>query len=122
MGGHSAAYFFAISMEETWTMRGLVLGRPFNSKTFATAAAFSAFAPRPYTVSVGNATTTTSRMRPAASVSEIVFNVFTICRRLSCFPEYEIRVDQCIQIAVEHAIHVAHRKLGAMVLDQPVRR
>ena len=37
----------AISMDATCTISGLVGGRPFSSKIFATAAASSAFAPRP---------------------------------------------------------------------------
>jgi hypothetical protein len=37
-------------------MRGWSVGRPFASYIFLTASAFLASAPRPYTVSVGNAT------------------------------------------------------------------
>ena len=41
---------------DMWTIIGLSLGLPFASYTLATASASSALAPRPYTVSVGNAT------------------------------------------------------------------
>ena len=58
-----------------WTRRarsaGWWTGRPFNLKILATAAASSALAPSPYTVSVGNATRPPRRIRFAASVMEI---------------------------------------------------
>src|SRR5207302_1405066 len=47
-------------------MSGFVAGRPFAAKTFRTAVSSSAFAPRPYTVSVGNATKSPARSRSAA--------------------------------------------------------
>ena len=40
----------------TWTISGCALGRPLAEKIFATAASLPASAPRPYTVSVGKAT------------------------------------------------------------------
>ena len=48
------------------TMSGSKVGRPFASKIRATAGASKAFAPRPYTVSVGKATSPPARMIAAA--------------------------------------------------------
>src|SRR6266851_1281184 len=102
-------------MEDACTISGLDGGRPFNSKIFATAAASSAFAPRPYTVSVGNATSLPSRIRAAASLMEIIF---AVGRGLAGFAEYKECVDQGVQIAVQHAVHVAHGKFRPMILNQ----
>ncbi len=44
------------SASARWTMSGWLRGRPLRSKIFPTASGFDASAPRPYTVSVGNAT------------------------------------------------------------------
>ena len=65
-GRHSDASPRAISTESTWTISGLVRGRPLASKMRATAAESSAFAPNPYTVSVGNATSFPARINAAA--------------------------------------------------------
>eukprot|EP00962_Isochrysis_galbana_P052692 scaffold24174_cov127-Isochrysis_galbana.AAC.6 len=53
----------------TWTMSGSVLGRPFTSKMRPSAVAFRASAPRPYTVSVGKATSSPPTSSSAASVT-----------------------------------------------------
>lgn len=57
-----------MSCEETWTMRGLSGGRPLVENMRDAAVASSASAPRPYTVSVGNATGCRSRRSSAASL------------------------------------------------------
>ena len=53
--------------EETCTMRGLSAGLPFVEKILDDAVASNASAPRPYTVSVGKATTSRSFINLAAS-------------------------------------------------------
>ena len=53
------------------TGHGLVDGRAFTSKILRTAAASSAFAPRPYTVSVGKATRRPLRSSSAAFVMSV---------------------------------------------------
>ena len=50
-----------------WRIRGLSEGRPLASYIFFDACASRPFAPRPYTVSVGNATNPPVRRIPAAS-------------------------------------------------------
>ena len=72
---HSAS---AASGLATCTISGLSAGRPLISKILRTACASSAFAPRPYTVSVGNATTSPfcssfAAARIAASVGKLTF-------------------------------------------------
>ncbi len=49
------------------TISGSQLGRSFAAKIFFTASASNAFAPNPYTVSVGNATVPPARRIFAAS-------------------------------------------------------
>ena len=66
--GISAAYCSTIATEFTWTIKGLSLGRPLAWYTFFTAASFVASAPRPYTVSVGKATSSPARSVAAAVV------------------------------------------------------
>src|SRR5579872_3117451 len=46
-GGHSVTSALAISIEETWTINGLVKGRPFIWKMRCTAPVSRAFAPKP---------------------------------------------------------------------------
>jgi len=53
-------------IEATCTIRGSVNGLPFDVKMLVHASASSAFAPRPYTVSVGKLTRAPSRNRLAA--------------------------------------------------------
>ena len=50
----------------TWRIRGLSWGRPFTSKMRRTAAELVPSAPRPYTVSVGTATSPPPRIKSAA--------------------------------------------------------
>ena len=54
------------STRETWTISGLSPGRPFAAKIVLTASAFRAFAPSPYTVSVGKPTRPPARIIAAA--------------------------------------------------------
>ena len=49
------------------TMTGWSAGRPFTSNILRTAAGFAALAPRPYTVSVGNTTSSPARNTSTAS-------------------------------------------------------
>lgn len=51
MCAHTQARARLLTNEETWTMRGLSAGRRLVEKMLATAAASSALAARPYTVS-----------------------------------------------------------------------
>ncbi len=55
------------SNREMCTISGLSEGRPLAAYIFDAAEAFRASAPRPYTVSVGNATSSPARIRAAAS-------------------------------------------------------
>src|ERR1019366_5141974 len=66
VSGHDEATRSIISRLLTCTMIGLVPGRPLTSNTRATATASSAFAPKPYTVSVGKATSLPLRSNSAA--------------------------------------------------------
>lgn len=66
------------AMDATCTISGLSAGRPFALKIFRTAAASSAFAPNPYTVSVGNAATLPARIMSAATRGDDVTRVFTM--------------------------------------------
>ena len=56
--------------EETWTISGLSGGRPFVLNIWEAARVFRASAPRPYTVSVGNATHLRERRCCDARVSD----------------------------------------------------
>ena len=64
--GQTSASSRAIPASATCTMTGLLNGRPLTSKIRRTARASRALAPRPYTVSVGNATNPPDRSNPAA--------------------------------------------------------
>lgn len=64
-----------IAASATWTINGLSAGRPFARKIARTARASNAFAPRPYTVSVGNATTPPAQRISAATRTERVCRV-----------------------------------------------
>ena len=83
----SMSSFFAM-----WAMRGLSDGRPFAAYILRAASSFSASAPRPYTVSVGNATRPPFFRMAAASISSssVVFTtfVFIIFSFLRNFPYY----------------------------------
>src|SRR5580698_2182326 len=85
------------------------------------AAGSSAFAPKPYTVSVGKATRSPERINCAARASSLREIFFSIARNLSGVLEYQECVHQSIQVAIQHAIHIADRKLGAMVFHHPIR-
>ena len=50
----------------TWTISGCPVGRPLSAKILATASSLSARAPSPYTVSVGNATSSPAAISAAA--------------------------------------------------------
>ena len=84
----------SISMFATWTIIGLSLGLPFASYICFVAVASRAFAPSPYTVSVGKATSPPERrIAPASeipSVSGRIILVFIGClsrfRNLSFSP------------------------------------
>ena len=65
------------SMQDTCTISGLSPGRPFASKMLRTAASSSAFAPSPYTVSVGKPTRLPSRISRPASLSAAASGFFT---------------------------------------------
>src|SRR5258706_16215306 len=105
-------------------MSGLDAGRPFAAKIRATAAAWSALAPNPYTVSVGNATSLPAQMRRAASAIALLLGevILGVARRLAGLAEDKIRVHQRLQLAIQHTVYVANRELGAMILNQAVRR
>ena len=51
-----SASSYTLDVSAIWTMSGLSDGRPFAAYIRCDASGFSAFPPRPYTVSVGNAT------------------------------------------------------------------
>ena len=61
-------------------MRGLSAGLPFALKMFFTASSSNIFAPIPYTVSVGKATSPPALMMFAASFTEhsSVLNIFVL--------------------------------------------
>src|ERR1700693_2222592 len=107
-------------------MSGLSEGRPFAAKILPTAAAFSAVPPSPYKVSVGNATSSPARISAAArliseaSIRQILFSVFSIAGGLAGVFENQECMREPVQIAIQHAVHVADRKLGSMILDHPV--
>ena len=61
----------------TCAINGLSCGRSFASNIFAMACSSKTFAPSPYTVSVGNATTPPRLTNPAAFWGEIVITVCT---------------------------------------------
>ena len=46
--------------------------------------------------------------------------VFRVARHFARFPPHQKGVDERIDISVEHAVHVADRQFGAVILDQPV--
>ncbi len=96
-----------------WTISGLSCGRPFARKIFFTASPFSAFAARPYTVSVGMPTTSPARMSSAAvftafsSVSGVKRVVFislhfhlwyqwSFSSTLVTMPFFQCRVERCL--------------------------
>ena len=85
-----------------------------------TAISSSAFAPRPYTVSVGKATRRPARINSAArSISALFREVFlAIAGDLAGVLIDEVGVHEFFKVAVEHAVHVADAELGAVVLDQ----
>ena len=56
ISGISLTYLL-MSLLLTWTIKGLSWGLPLAINIFFTASSFKAFAPKPYTVSVGNMTT-----------------------------------------------------------------
>ena len=58
---------YICSVSAICRISGLSAGRPLAANIFATAGPFSPSAPRPYTVSVGKATTSPAAIRPAAS-------------------------------------------------------
>ena len=58
--------FLALAAEHSCNISGSKRGRPFISKMRAQASGFRPSAPRPYTVSVGKATTPPARIRAAA--------------------------------------------------------
>ena len=81
---------------------------PLHLEIFATAAASSAFAPKPYTVSVGNATSPPARMIVRGFLNREA-HLCRIAGGLAGLAPHQIGVDQRIQIAIQHAIHVADR-------------
>src|ERR1700730_12725318 len=91
------------------------------------AAASSSMAPRPYTGSVGNATSLPARMRAAARAmltpaASLWVLVLIVARRLSGLAPYQITVDERFQIALQNAVDVAQRELAPQVLHQAVGR
>src|SRR5579875_3158481 len=93
----------------------------------ATAAAPSAFAPNPYTVSVGNATSPPLRINSAApaissSLTLVRHIFFAVARYLARLLPDQVRVYQRVDVSVQHAIHVPDRQLRAVVFNHPVRR
>ena len=69
----------AASMPATCTISGLKCGRPLAAKIAATARPLVASAPRPYTVSVGKATSSPARrLAPAASIASRVASMVAI--------------------------------------------
>src|SRR5579885_3120077 len=123
VGGHSATMTRAMSMEDTCTMTGLVGGRPLASKIRATADSSRALAPSPYTVSVGNATRRPARSSAAArtmSSCSLRDILFPVAGGFSRFAPHQKRVDELVNVAVQHAIHVADGQLAAQILDETV--
>src|ERR1700678_3700842 len=86
------------------------------------AAGSSAFAPKPYTVSVGNATSSPERINSAAPASSLGEIVFSIARDFARVLINQERVHQPIHVAIQHTIHVADGKLSAMIFDHPIWR
>ena len=70
--GTSLASLYTASISAIWTISGLSDGLPFAAYIFADAASSSASAPRPYTVSVGNAT-----RPPALNISPAFSYIFS---------------------------------------------
>ena len=48
--------------------------------------------------------------------------IFPVARRFARVLVNQKRVHQPVHISIQHAIHIADRKLSAMVFDQPVWR
>src|SRR5690242_1647482 len=46
--------------------------------------------------------------------------IFAVAHSLPGLAEYQVRVDERVEIAAEHAIHVSDGELSAVVLDHPV--
>src|ERR1700722_9224167 len=88
------------------------------------AAGSSALAPSPYTVSVGNATSSPARIKAAArAISPLVRQIlFSVARDFARVFINQERVHHPIQVAVQYAIHIADGKLGAMILHHAIRR
>src|ERR1700683_5185959 len=85
------------------------------------AAGSSAFAPSPYTVSVGKATRWPERINSAARASSLGEIFFSIARDFAGVLVNQKSVHQAIQVAVQNPIHVADGKLGPMILHHAIR-
>src|SRR5579884_2764494 len=88
----------------------------------ATAASSRAFAPSPYTVSVGKATRPPERSSSAArtmsscSLRDILSPVTRHAARIA---PHQPGMNQIVDVAVQHAIHVADGQLAAEALHKP---
>ena len=84
------AYFDASELDDKCTINGLSCGLPFASNILRHASAFVASAPKPYTVSVGNATNPpffiiSAAFFISAMFSSLSISVFSIAILLLCF-------------------------------------
>ncbi|MNP42280.1 hypothetical protein D3C76_1360380 [compost metagenome] len=94
-------------MEAICTISGLSDGRPFAANTASTASVFLASAPRPYTVSVGNATVPPeasifpASCKAAASRASPSFQIFPDCDSSKTIAPVtsHIRVSRCSKCA-----------------------
>src|SRR5580692_10170991 len=88
------------------------------------AAGSSALAPSPYTVSVGNATSSPARIKAAARAISSLFRqiLFSVARDFAGVFIDQERVHHPIQVTVQYTVHVADGKLGAMILHHSIRR
>src|ERR1700749_2247503 len=109
-------------------MTGWSAGRPLAAKILRTAAGFWAFAPRPYTVSVGNATSSPSRnVCTAVSISTWVAlttrtmdsnstsphraGTFSWSRRSDSLRQFEQgQWRRAFRVVGSHDVHVASRR------------
>lgn len=108
-GGTRPATTPSISIDAMCEMRGLSCGRPLAAKMALTAAPSSAFAARPYTVSVGIATRPPARRMPAAfsiasgrGARSSVFIMHPPPRPPSAFPP-------CLPLPARRLLHPTHR-------------
>src|SRR5579862_4824310 len=87
------------------------------------AAGSSAFAPSPYTVSVGNATSSPARIISAARAISLLWKVlFAIAGNFAGVLPHQERVHEAVDVAIEYAIDVADGEPAAQILHHAIGR